>query len=83
MSAVIIAAARTAVGSFGGALAKVPAPALGSAVIKEVLSSGADRHHKGRRDYYGQRAHGGPRAEPGAAGVHQGRASRDGAGDDY
>ena len=40
MSAVIIAAARTAVGSFGGALAKVPAPALGSVVIKEVLSRG-------------------------------------------
>ena len=34
----IIAAARTAVGSFGGTLAKVPAPALGAAVIKDVLA---------------------------------------------
>lgn len=39
-SPVIIAAARTAVGSFGGTLAKVPAPALGAAVIKDVLSRG-------------------------------------------
>jgi len=42
-NAVIIAAARTAIGNFGGSLAKVPAPALGSAVIREVLKrSGAD-----------------------------------------
>lgn len=40
-SAVIVAAARTAVGSFGGSLAKVPAPALGSAVIQAVLKRGA------------------------------------------
>ena len=37
MAAVIISAARTAVGSFGGSLAKVSAPALGAAVIKKVL----------------------------------------------
>jgi acetyl-CoA C-acetyltransferase len=35
--AVIVAAARTAIGKFGGALAKVPAPELGAIVIKEVL----------------------------------------------
>jgi acetyl-CoA C-acetyltransferase len=34
---VIVAAARTAVGKFGGSLAKTPAPELGSIVIKEVL----------------------------------------------
>ena len=41
--AVIIAAARTAIGNFGGSLAKVPAPALGAAVIQEVVKrAGAD-----------------------------------------
>jgi acetyl-CoA C-acetyltransferase len=35
--AVIVAAARTAIGKFGGTLAKVPAPELGAVVIKEVL----------------------------------------------
>jgi acetyl-CoA C-acetyltransferase len=34
---VIVAAARTAVGKFGGALAKVAAPELGAAVIKSLL----------------------------------------------
>ncbi len=34
---VIVAAARTAVGKFGGALAKTPAPELGAAVIQELL----------------------------------------------
>ena len=35
---VIVAAARTAVGKFGGALAKVAAPELGAAVIKALLA---------------------------------------------
>lgn len=35
--AVIVAAARTAIGKFGGALAKTPAPELGAAVIQELL----------------------------------------------
>ena len=34
---VIVAAARTAVGKFGGSLAKTPAPELGAAVIAELL----------------------------------------------
>jgi acetyl-CoA C-acetyltransferase len=34
---VIVAATRTAVGKFGGALAKTPAPELGAAVIAELL----------------------------------------------
>ena len=33
---VIVSAARTAVGKFGGSLAKIPAPELGAAVIKEA-----------------------------------------------
>ena len=36
-NAVIVAAARTPVGKFGGALAKIPASDLGAVVIKEVL----------------------------------------------
>jgi acetyl-CoA acetyltransferase len=34
---VIVAAARTAVGKFGGSLAKTPAPELGATVIKALL----------------------------------------------
>ena len=33
----IVAAARTAVGKFGGTLAKTPAPELGATVIKALL----------------------------------------------
>jgi acetyl-CoA C-acetyltransferase len=35
---VIVAAARTAVGKFGGSLARTPAPELGATVIKELLA---------------------------------------------
>jgi len=35
---VIVAAARTALGNFGGSLAKVPAPELGATVIKALLA---------------------------------------------
>ena len=35
---VIVSATRTAVGKFGGALAKVPATELGSIVIREALT---------------------------------------------
>jgi acetyl-CoA C-acetyltransferase len=34
---VIVAAARTAVGKFGGTLAKTPAPELGAVVLKALL----------------------------------------------
>ncbi|MFN3596580.1 MAG: thiolase family protein [Rubricoccaceae bacterium] len=37
MSAVILSAARTPVGSFGGSLASVPAPALGATAIRAAL----------------------------------------------
>jgi acetyl-CoA C-acetyltransferase len=36
--AVIVAATRTAIGKFGGALAKIPASELGAIVIKDVLA---------------------------------------------
>lgn len=35
--AVIVAAARTPIGSFGGAISSIPAPALGAAVIKALI----------------------------------------------
>jgi acetyl-CoA C-acetyltransferase len=35
---VIVAATRTAIGKFGGALAKIPAPDLGATVIRELLA---------------------------------------------
>ena len=35
---VIVAATRTAIGKFGGALAKIPAPELGAIVIRELLA---------------------------------------------
>jgi acetyl-CoA C-acetyltransferase len=35
---VIVSAVRTAVGKFGGSLAKIPAPELGATVIKEALA---------------------------------------------
>ncbi|SDV51395.1 acetyl-CoA C-acetyltransferase [Chitinasiproducens palmae] len=37
---VIVSAARTAIGRFGGSLAKVAAPELGAAVIREALARG-------------------------------------------
>jgi len=40
--AVIVSAARTAVGSLGGALAQVPAPELGAVVIREALRRAGD-----------------------------------------
>ncbi len=35
---VIVAATRTAIGSFQGALASIPAPELGAAVIRQLLA---------------------------------------------
>eukprot|EP01136_Pigoraptor_vietnamica_P010538 Opistho-1_new@3387 len=43
---VIVAAARTAIGKFGGTLAKTPAPELGAAVVKDLLRrSGLEAGH--------------------------------------
>ena len=38
MDIVIVAAARTALGKFGGALAKVSAPELGATVIQALMA---------------------------------------------
>lgn len=37
-NAVIVSAVRTAIGKFGGSLAKIPAPELGALVIKEAIA---------------------------------------------
>ena len=36
--AVIVSAVRTAIGKFGGSLAKIPAPELGALVIREAVA---------------------------------------------
>ena len=43
---VIVAAARTAVGKFGGTLAKTPAPELGAAVIADRKSTRLNSSHR-------------------------------------
>ena len=40
---VIVAATRTAIGSFQGALANIPAPEMGAAVIRQLLALWRDR----------------------------------------
>jgi acetyl-CoA C-acetyltransferase len=57
MDIVIVAAARTAVGKFGGTLAKTPAAELGAAVIKELLKRSRPRGRPGQRGDPGPGAH--------------------------
>ena len=66
---VIVAALRTAVGKFGGTLAKIPAADLGAHVIKALLAKTGDQARPGLRSHHGPGAHGRLRPEPGAAGV--------------
>ena len=65
---VIVAAVRTAVGKFGGSLAKVPAADLGAQVIKALLAkTGIEPGHDQRSDP-GPGADRRRRPEPGAPG---------------
>ena len=73
---VIVSAARTAVGKFGGTLAKTPAPELGAAVIKALLERSGRRRRPDRRSHPRPGAAGRRRPEPGAPGGHQERACR-------
>ncbi len=73
---VIVAAARTAVGKFGGTLAKTPASELGAAVIAELLSARAAPATRSARSILGQVLHRRHRPEPGAPGGHQVAACR-------
>ena len=47
--AVIVSAVRTAIGKFGGSLASVPAPKLGSIVIAEALARVQGRTRRASR----------------------------------
>ena len=72
---VIVAATRTAVGKFGGSLAKIPAAELGANVIKSLLAE--NRHPAGSsvRGHPWPGADRGRRPESGAPGVDQGRSA--------
>ena len=69
---VIVSAARTAVGKFGGTLAKTPAPELGATVIKALLERSRLSGRPDRRGDPRPGAAGRRRPEPGAPGGHQG-----------
>ncbi len=73
---VIVSAARTAVGSFNGAFATVPAHELGAAAVKAALERARCRAGLGRRGDPGPGADRRPWPEPRPPGRHQGRHSR-------
>jgi hypothetical protein len=79
---VIVAAARTAVGKFGGTLAKTPAPSSAPPSSRRCSSAPA-RRRAGRRGHPGPGAAGRQRPEPGAPGRHQVRPAARRAGDDH
>ena len=66
---VIVAAARTAVGKFGGTLAKIPAPELGAAVIADLLERAKLDRRPDRRSHPRPGAHRRLGPEPGAPGA--------------
>ena len=68
---VIVAAARTAVGKFGGTLAKTPASELGATVIKALLERAGLEGEPDRRGHPRPGADGRSRPEPGTPGRHQ------------
>ena len=70
---VIVAAARTAVGKFGGTLAKTPAPELGAAVIANLLERAKLVGRPDRRGHPRPGAHRRLGPEPGAPVGHQER----------
>jgi hypothetical protein len=67
---VIVSAARTAVGKFGGSLAKTSATELGAIVIKEAAARAkAPGCRPGGRSHHGPGAGRRRRPEPGAPGA--------------
>ena len=66
---VIVAALRTAIGKFGGTLAKNPAPDLGATVIRALLARSGVEARAGFRGDPGPGAHRRQRPEPCATGV--------------
>ncbi len=66
---VIVSAARTAVGKFGGSLAGIPATELGAIVIKEVLARAKVGNDQIGEVIMGQVLAAGAGPEPGAPGA--------------
>ena len=79
---VIVAAARTAVGKFGGSLAKTPAPELGAAVIANLLERAKLARRPDRRGHPRPGAHRRLGPEPGAPVGRQERPAAERAGAD-
>ena len=79
---VIVAAARTAVGKFGGTLAKMPAPELGAAVIADLLERAKLDRRPDRRGHPRPGADRRLGPEPGAPGGDQERPAAERAGAD-
>ena len=63
---VIAGALRTAVGKFGGTLARTPAPELGATVIRALLEKSGVKPDADFRSHHGPGTDRGQRTEPGA-----------------
>ena len=80
---VIAGALRTAIGKFGGTLAKVPAPELGATVIRALLAQARLKPEQVSEVILGQVLCRRQRAESRAPGAHQVRHPERRAGDDH
>ncbi len=80
---VIVAAARTAVGKFGGTLAKTPASELGAAVIKELLERSGVGGDQIGEVILGQVLTAGTGQNPARQAVIKSGPAQGGAGDDH
>jgi poly(3-hydroxyalkanoate) synthetase len=80
---VIVAAARTAIGKFGGSLAKTPASELGATVVQELLKRARLEGRPGRRGHPGPGLAGRLWTEPRAPDRDQGRSAACRAGHDH
>ncbi len=73
---VISNALRTAIGKFGGTLAKIPAPELGATVIRALLAQSGVKPEQISEVILGQVLDRRQRPEPGAPGARSRRACR-------
>ena len=80
---VIVAAARTAVGKFGGTLAKTPATELGATVIKELLARSGLQGEQIGEVILGQVLQAGAGQNPARQSVIKSGLPQCGAGDDH
>ena len=73
---VIAGALRTAIGKFGGSLAKIPAPELGATVIRALLAQSGIEPEQVSEVILGQVLTAGSGQNPARQALDQGRASR-------